>query len=47
MAKINEHEVIALLKSFDKPLYWLAVLVANGDISESFAGYLIVTYGIK
>lgn len=40
-------EAVELLKCFDKPLYWLAVLVAQGDITETQAGYIIVTYGIK
>lgn len=41
------NDAIALLKSFDKPLYWLAVLVTHGDITEAQAGYIIVTYGIE
>jgi len=47
MERITEHEAITLLKSLDGPLYWLAVLVAQGDLTEAQAGYIIVTYGIK
>jgi hypothetical protein len=47
MTKQRENEVMGILKNVENPLWWLAVLVAHDNLTESEAGYLIVTYGIK
>lgn len=47
-AKEKNRETMAqILKNVEKPLFWLAVMVAQGDLTEAEAGYLITEYGIK
>jgi len=43
----DKNLLLEVLKDVENPIYWLAVMVTAGDLTESEAGYLIVTYGIK
>jgi hypothetical protein len=47
MKNILENTAVKILENVENPLWWLAVMVTAGDLTESEAGYLIVEYGIK
>jgi len=47
MKNIIENTAVKILENVENPLWWLAVMITAGDLTESEAGYLIVTYGIK
>jgi hypothetical protein len=46
MKNIKENEVKKILGSFENALYWLAVMVTLGDLTESEAGYFISKYNL-
>ena len=43
----NENVLLEVLKGVENPIYWLAVMVTAGDLTEAEAGYLITEYNIK
>ena len=47
MTKLKENRIKKILQSVENPLYWLSVMVALHDLTESEAGYIIYQYKLN
>ena len=45
MKKTNLQKAIEIYNMMEKSFYWLEVMVKNGDINESEAGYIVLHHG--